>query len=250
MNVASWPPMESNTRDKPASVRERRFDSPAALVATIAADVARSLQSAIDERGQASLVVSGGTTPVPLFRALREIALPWEHVSVTLADERWVALDDASSNEGLVRRELVTGAASAAKLIGLRTPPPTAQQGAAQSWQRLEAIARPFDVVVLGMGDDGHTASLFPGSPGIAAALDPSAAPACVAMSAPAAPNARLSLNLAALLQARRVLLHITGARKWQVYRDAAAAAASGLSSPPIAAVLRSGSGVQVCWSP
>jgi 6-phosphogluconolactonase len=242
-------------RERPPGVRERRFDSADMLVDTLAAEILQSLALALRDRGQASLVVSGGTTPVPLFRRLREGRLDWDRVAVTLADERWVEVGDAASNEALVRRELLQGRATAARFTGLKTAAPTPQQGAAESWARLAPIPRPFDVLVLGMGEDGHTASLFPGSPGIVAALDPAASPACVAMSAPTAPNARVSLNLAALAQSRRAFLHIGGERKWEVYRAAALAAAAAdggaLDAPPIAAMLRLRSpGLQVYWAP
>lgn len=248
--------MSPNPRERPPGVRERRFDSAAQLVDTLAAELHQQLAIALRDRGSASLVVSGGSTPVPLFRRLREARLPWSQVHVTLADERWVAVTDAASNEHLVRAELLQGRAAAARFVGLKTDAPTPQQGAAAAWAGLGALPRPFDVLVLGMGEDAHTASLFPGSPGIVAALDPSAPPACVAMSAPVTPNARLSMNLAALAQSRRAFLHITGERKWAVYREAALLAAStpvsqAPASKPVAAMLRLRSpGLQVCWSP
>jgi 6-phosphogluconolactonase len=238
-------------RERPPTVRERRFEHPAALVETLAGEIHQLLDNALQARGGASLVVSGGTSPIPLFRSLRQLDLDWSRVFITLADERWVAVDDPASNEGMVRRELLQDRAAAARFTGLKTTAPTPQLGAAESWARLGSHPRPFDVLILGMGDDGHTASLFPGSPGITQALDPDAAPACVAMSAPVAPNARISLNLAALAQSRRVVLHITGEKKWGVYRDAARAAARDGDSPPVAAILRQRLlAPQVCWSP
>lgn len=245
-------------RERPPGVRERRFDTEDSLLAALATDIRHGLEAALAARESASLVVSGGRTPVPLFRLLRATPLDWSRVYVTLADERWVEPDDAASNEGLVRRELLQDGAARARFIGLKNGAASPQQGAAETWQRLSRIPRPFDVVVLGMGEDGHTASLFPGSPGIDVALDPAAPPGCVSMSAPVAPNARLSLNLAALVQARRLLLHIGGAKKWEVYRaaaraaaDAAAGAGTAAAAPPMAAMLRQRQpGLQVYWSP
>jgi 6-phosphogluconolactonase len=244
-------------RERPPGVRERRFDGAAALAMTLASDVEHALAAALQERAHASLVVSGGKSPVPFFRRLSEAPLDWRRVHITLADERWVEPDDAESNEGLVRRELLQQRAAQAQFVGLKNDAPTPQQGAARSWVQIAPLPRPFDVVVLGMGTDGHTASLFPGSPGIAAALDPTAPPACVAMSAPVAPNLRMSLNLAALLQSRRVLLQLDGERKWEVYREAARLAAAGdggplpPQAPPVSAVLRQRTpGVQVYWAP
>jgi 6-phosphogluconolactonase len=93
--------------------------------------------------------------------------------------------------------------------------------GASASWGALALVTRPFAAVVLGMGEDGHIASLFPGSPDIAAELDPATAPGCVATIAPSSPHERLSLNVAALLETRRIALLITGNAKWQVYQRA-----------------------------
>lgn len=195
----------------------RHYDAAQAATA-LAEAVARQLVTAVAICGEASLVLSGGRTPVQMLQVLRRQPLPWQHITVTLADERFVPVDDPASNERLLREQLLQEAAAQATFIGLRGTADTPQQAAAEAWQRLTVIERPFDVVVLGMGDDGHTASLFPGSPGLAAALDPAAEPACVVMQAPVSPVTRLSLNLAALRQAQQLYLHFTGEAKWQVW--------------------------------
>ncbi|MEQ1582277.1 MAG: 6-phosphogluconolactonase [Steroidobacteraceae bacterium] len=202
-------------------VKEHRFPNALALEHALVGEIRVDLQEAIDARGTASLVVSGGRTPVNLFRLLGAEPIDWSRVWVTLADERWVDTADGSSNERLIRESLLAGAAAKARFIGLKNASAAVEQGLEWSWRALTRIVRPLDVVLLGMGDDGHTASLFPTSPGLAAALDTSAAPACVAMRAPAAPHERMSLNLSALLDARRLVLHIVGAEKWQVYLKA-----------------------------
>jgi 6-phosphogluconolactonase len=202
-------------------VKEHRFPNPLALEHALVGEIRVDLQEAIDARGTASLVVSGGRTPVNLLRLLGVEPIDWSRVWVTLADERWVDTADASSNERLIRESLLTEAAAKAHYVGLKNPSVAVEHGLDWSWRALTRIVRPFDVVLLGMGDDGHTASLFPGSPGLAAALDTSAAPACVAMRAPSAPHERMSLNLSALLDARRLVLHIVGTEKWQVYLKA-----------------------------
>ena len=187
----------------------------------LAISVARKLSAATASWGEASLVLSGGRTPLPLLQALRAEPLPWAKITVTLADERFVPVDDVASNERLLREVLLQGPAAQAPFIGLRGTANTPEQAATEAWQRLTLVERPFDVVVLGMGDDGHTASLFPGSPGLAAALDATAAPACLVMQAPVAPHTRLSLNLPALRQTSQLYLHFTGEAKWRVWAGA-----------------------------
>jgi len=156
---------------------------------------------------------------------------------------------DIVGNEKLVRDVLLQGPAAAARFLGLKNGAPTPDMGAVSAWETFARVPRPFDMVVLGMGDDGHTASLFPGSPNLASALNPAAAAGCVGMRAPVAPQPRLSLNLSALLDSRRVVLLITGAEKWRTYL--AASAQGPVQDMPVRAVLRqTGTPVEVAWSP
>lgn len=201
-----------------------RSESIQAAAALLAEQVAATLRDAVQARGAASLLVPGGRTPVPFFRELRRHDIAWRHIAISLTDERWVPADHADSNARLVRTELLADAAEVATFVPLHNAAPTAALGAAESWRGLALLPRPFDVVVLGMGDDGHFASLFPHSPGLDAALDPDAAPGCIAMRAPAAPEDRISLNLAALADARQLYLFITGERKRVLVAPAAVA--------------------------
>ena len=215
----------------------------------LAQAIGAELAGALARRAAASLVVSGGRTPAAMFAQLARQPLEWERVQVTLADERWVAEDDPASNEALVRAALLRERASRAQLIGMKNDAPTPAAGAAVAWRSISAMPQPFDVVVLGMGDDGHTASLFPGSAGLDVALDAAAAPACVAMQPRTTPHARLSLNLAALLRARRICIQISGAQKWQVYQRALAAGP--VEEMPVRAILRQRAvPVDVYWCP
>lgn len=229
---------------------EHRFNNANALTVALAEDVVGALSAAIAARGHASLVVSGGRTPLALFNRLAQSELDWQHVTIVLADERWVASDAPNSNERLVQEALLRDKAAAAQFIGLKSAEPSAAAGAAPVWHTLQqTLMLPFDWVLLGMGDDGHTASLFPDSPLLAQALDRSCAPGCIAMQAPDAPHERLSLNLAALLAARRIALHIQGPGKWTVYQSALAEGEE--RDMPIRAVLRqSDVPVDVYWSP
>jgi 6-phosphogluconolactonase len=180
---------------------------------------------------------------------LRAEDLDWSAVCVALADERWVDPSDPASNEKLVRDVLLQGPAAAARFQGLKNGAPTPDMGAVSAWETFARVPRPFDATVLGMGDDGHTASLFPGSPNLPNALDPAAAAGCVGMRAPAAPRPRLSLNLSALLDSRRIVVLITGDAKWRTYL--AACAPGPEQEMPVRAVLRqTRAPVEVMWSP
>ena len=226
---------------------EHRFEDRQVLAEALGLRIAGDLRSAIAGRGTASLVVSGGSTPRPFFEHLSRQPLAWERLRVTLADERWVSADHPDSNERLVRESLLVGAAGAATLIGLKTPEETPEEGREACERALAAIPRPFDVVVLGMGDDGHTASLFPGTPELGDELNPGTERTCLAVRPREAPHPRMSLTSAALTAGRRLVLHLTGESKWQVYRRALEAGP--VTELPVRAVLRSGR-AEVWWAP
>jgi 6-phosphogluconolactonase len=226
-----------------------KFSDIEALSRALADQIAAALKSAIAARGLASLVVSGGKSPIKLFEMLRGEDLDWSRVCVALADERWVDPSDPGSNEKLVRDVLLKEAAAAARFLGLKNGAPTPDMGAVSAWETFARVPRPFDAVVLGMGDDGHTASLFPGSPNLPNALNPAAAAGCVGMRAPVAPHPRLSLNLSALLDARRIVVLITGDAKWRTYLGAGAEGP--VQDMPVRAILRqTRTPVEVMWSP
>ncbi len=230
-------------------VHEHRFPDSTALAHALAGEIRVDLDEAIGVRKGASLVVSGGRTPLKLFQQLRTEKLGWSKVWITLADERWVDVTAEASNERLVREQLVVDQAADAHFVGLKNPAPTPEAGADWSWRALSRVPRPFDVVLLGMGDDGHTASLFPGSLTLARAMDTTAAPGCVAVNALTAPHARVSLNLAALLDARRIILHIEGEAKWQIYQRARMPGST--AELPVRAVLHQREvPVDVYWAP
>jgi 6-phosphogluconolactonase len=226
-----------------------RFDDAAAAAAALAEEVAGALRAGIAERGVGSLAVAGGRTPVALFRALRESALDWSSVQVTLTDERWIPEPHPASNAALVRRELLTGTAAAARFTPLHTTGSGAAAAAVAIWESLATLSWPLDAVVLGMGEDGHFASLFAGNPALDEALDPQAAPACVAMRAPVEPRERLSLNLAALVQTRRLFLLVSGSAKRELLLRASRREL--VPEPPVSALLAlRHPQSEVYWSP
>ncbi len=228
---------QTTARTAAAALVEHHFDDPAASAAALARDVAEALNTGLRTRGQASLVLSGGKSPVPFFQALAQLPLLWSEVQLTLVDERWVDPASSGSNERLMRETLLHGPAAAVRLIPLKTAAATAADALAERSAALAAMPHPFDAVVLGMGEDGHTASLFPGDASSAAALKLDAQAVLAATTSPVAPFPRISLTLAALLDTRCIYLQIQGAAKLAVY--ARALSGDGGGALPIAAVLR-----------
>jgi 6-phosphogluconolactonase len=232
-----------------SNVELKRFSGAQALESHVAGDIASHLARAITDRGEASLLVSGGHSPAGLFEQLRKQALDWSRVSVALVDERWVEPTDSGSNERMVREALLREGAAVARFSGLKNPAPSPELGAAAAWNASEYWPRPADVTVLGMGNDGHTASLFPGSPNLKSALDRNAPEGYVGMWSPTAPHARLSLNLSALLDSRRILIFLLGDAKWRTYE--AACGPGPVEEMPVRAVLRQERvPVEVVWAP
>lgn len=197
------------------------FASTSQLDEQLAKQVVMRLQDAIEKRGKASLVVSGGRTPKGLFQILSQQKLDWSKVYITLADERWVDATDDASNERTVRESLLQHEAAKATFIGLKNQHDTPFAGEAELENALQAIPLPFDVVILGMGDDGHTASFFPGAAKLKDALDLNSTRRCLGITPLTAPHDRMTLTLATLLNSAHIYVHITGAGKHNVYEQA-----------------------------
>jgi 6-phosphogluconolactonase len=213
----------------------------------LAREIATRLSRACVTRGRAALLVSGGRSLIRLFEELRTQVLDWSRVCIALADECWVHPEDPQSNERVVREVLLRENAAAAQFVGLKNSAPSPVLGADAAWEALAKVPRPFDVTVLGMGDDGHTASLFPGAPNLPQALDRSAAGACVAMWSRSAPHARLSLNLSALLDSRQIWILILGEEKLRAYRTACSS--DSVEEMPIRGILyQERTPVEVIW--
>jgi 6-phosphogluconolactonase len=231
-----------------ANLRELKFPEQDLLVESLALSIANDLARAVAERGKASLVVSGGRTPQRLFERLRVQTLPWSHIWITLADERWLDPESAESNERLVRSTLLTGAAAAAHWVPMKNVAATPEAGQAGCADALGGVPSPFDVVLLGMGDDGHTASLFPGAEELSLGLDMESGLRCLAVNPKHAPHPRMSLSLPALLDSRRIVLLITGDGKWKVYEQARGSGA--VEAMPVRAVLQQTKvNVDVYWA-
>ena len=223
-------PMQSSLRTPPRPHPVWHEAADARVLAGLLADwVAERLREGLAERSQAVLVVSGGSTPVPFFQALREAELDWQRVTVTLADERAVPDGHPDSNARLVRTHLLQGRAAPSRWLPCFAQEPHAEhlEPARQALEvRLAALTWPVDVVVLGMGSDGHTASLFPRSAELRDALTEGHARRCLVAEAPQAPNVpvrRLSWTPQALLATRHLAVHTTGVAKRELLQRACA---------------------------
>ena len=232
-----------------SDVARRDYPDAQALAEGLASEVAGRLRDGIAQRGGAVLAVSGGRTPARFFAALSDQDLDWAKVTVTLVDERWVPADHERSNEGFVRRGLLQGKAKAAGFVGLVDDSPTPEEGAATIADRIAALPRPFDAVVLGMGADGHTASFFPGGDRLAEALDPEGEALVLPMRAEGAGEPRITLTLPVVAGAGAVYLHIEGREKAEVLARAMEPGAP--AALPIRAVLQHPEvALQVFWCP
>jgi 6-phosphogluconolactonase len=221
---------------------------PVTLAGALARAVAADLREALARRGAALLAVSGGNTPRAFLRALSRERLDWSQVSVTLTDERWVAPEDARSNAALVRGTLLQGDAGQARFVPLFAQAPDPESGLAEVAARLAALPLPFDALVLGMGMDGHCASLFPGGDHLAAAMRYDAPERVMSMRAPAAAEPRITLTLSTLVATRRLYVHIEGLPKREVLR---LALEPGGESLPIGALLRrAAEAAHLYWCP
>jgi 6-phosphogluconolactonase len=222
------------------------FPAPGDLAEALAGRIADALSAALSRRGQATLAVSGGRTPVGLFRALSRKRLDWPKVIVTLVDERFVPPDDARSNAKLVRENLRTGEAARLTFVPLYRPTETIAEAAQAAGFSIAGLPKPFDVVVLGMGADGHTASFFPDAPDLAALLENRERRHVLPVVAESAGEPRLTLPMQTICAARLLVLHIEGEDKRQVLTAALAT-----RDKPVSAVFdHARDGVQIYWAP
>jgi 6-phosphogluconolactonase len=230
-----------------ASYNWNAFRDRPELAAALAAKVADRLTRAIAERGTALLAVSGGTTPAKFFAALSALPIAWDKVIVTLVDERFVPASSPRSNAGLVAANLLQNAAKAARFVPLYHEAAGIEDAAASDEAALRSLPWPLDVVVLGMGPDGHTASFFPDADGLAKLLDPASDRIILPVHAASAGEPRLTLTMARIIDAGFIALHIEGEDKRTAFDGAVAPG----PRKPIRAVLDAASKpVEVFWAP
>ncbi|MBC8877601.1 MULTISPECIES: 6-phosphogluconolactonase [Pseudomonas] len=229
----------------PAGLVAHDFDTAQQLADALAETVAERLKQAISENGLATLVVSGGRSPVAFFQRLAAQPLAWSKVVISLADERFVPTEHADSNAGLLHRHLLQGPVAKAKFLGLYSVASSVEEAAQAADQALAELP-PIDVLILGMGDDGHTASLFPNSPNLSEALDLQGERRCLPMLAPSVPHQRLTLTRRLLASARSPILSVSGQAKLDTLRTALAG--DHLAEMPVRAFLNPS--LEIYWCP
>jgi 6-phosphogluconolactonase len=220
------------------------FASPHALAEAAATAAHNALTAAIAERGTATLVATGGRSPAPAYDLLSRALLDWSAVTVTLSDDRFVPASSHDSNQRLVQEHLLVDKARSARFVGLVHPDETLERSAELADAAVRPLA-PFDIMLLGMGEDGHVASLIPGSPAMDQGLDPAGDRFCLPVPAGlgSPPLARITLTLPALIRARHTLILISGAAKRRIIED-------GTGLPVHALLEQAKAPVRVLWTP
>ncbi|NNL12037.1 MAG: 6-phosphogluconolactonase [Pseudomonadales bacterium] len=200
----------------------KRYLQHAELAAALAIDVAGKLNKAIVQRGIASVAFSGGSTPKLFLRALAAQTVDWSRVQVSLVDDRCVAASEDRSNARLLQAALFDLLAVKPQFHPLYIE----GESLACCEQRIANLPLPFDCLVLGMGDDAHTASFFPDADNLAEMLELSDTRLIGETRSKASVERRLTFRLPAVLASRNIILHICGPGKWQVLNHACEALA------------------------
>lgn len=222
------------------------------LVAETSLAIEAILREALASRGKASLMVSGGNSPKPLYQQLSKADLDWSNVTISLVDERWVDSGQSGSNEDFIKQNLIQNNAKKSRFFGLKTPHKTVEEGLAEAEARFAETEGPFDVCVMGMGSDAHTASWFPNSSGLSTALDTSNDKNLCAIDAQGSPVAgdfpdRITLTLNSVINSHAIILFIPGEAKRVVFDDAPS---KPVSDAPVQALLKAGSKLHIFASP
>ncbi len=202
------------------------FKNKQLLFKSIAENCANKLSQQIKHLGEASFIIPGGTTPSPAFKLLSNTDLPWDKITIAQSDERWVDANHSQSNEKLTRTSLLINQAKKANYISMKNDQATPFEGEQKTNQHYQNLSSPFTITMLGMGLDGHVASLFPGAKNIIEALSLTNENLCIAINAQGCPVAgdypdRISLTLSAILNSTTIILLITGKEKMAVIQTA-----------------------------
>jgi 6-phosphogluconolactonase len=234
------------------SIIEHKFTDRNELIENLTRVFMNDLQQALGQKISATLLLSGGSTPAPLYQRLSTANLNWSQVNVALVDERWADPDSTASNERLLHENMLINNAADANFTGMKNDHQTPFAGEAECNAQYAKLPSPYAICLLGMGLDGHTASLFPGAEGLTAALDSKqycAGIRAVKSEVTGDNIERMTLTPWSILQSQRLILLITGTDKWAVFRQACQSGAS--TDQPISFFIHQGSvPLEVYWAP
>ncbi len=211
------------------------FDNRSDAAQAAGRRIASALHRRLEHNERASLIVSGGSSPAPVYAYLSHKELAWHRVDVLLSDERWVPPEHPDSNEKMLRESLAVSRARYAKIVSYFDPACSLESRCASLNKEIEELPQPFAGALLGMGTDGHFASLFPDADNVQDGLDLEGGASFLPVHTPSSPYPRLSMTLAALLRSDEILLLIFGAEKRARLEEAIATD----SDLPVAHLLR-----------
>ena len=230
----------------PSKVKWNSASTEEELAIHLTQDIKQMFIELIDSNMRSSLAVSGGSTPINLFQKVSKLNIQWESIDITLIDDRWVEPTHKDSNELLVRKNLLRNNALNANFIPLKNSSNSAKDGQALSEKSLGILRNPLDLAILGMGNDGHTASLFPCSEDLPLAMDINNKSKCIAVNPNTAPYERISLTRSMICKSRNIVLYIVGEQKLETLEKAIKNKDPNIM--PIYAFLEHG--LSIYWSP
>lgn len=203
------------------NLAERVFDNASILEEALAQEIATEIQKQLDGNNEAKLLLSGGSTPVNLYAKLSHFDLDWSKVTVGLVDERYVSSDDKDSNERLIKSSLIQNKASEANFVGMVFDTDNSDENLKQAIDQNKPFSDESTCVLLGMGTDAHTASLFPGDANSLIGLQEKGQAPLVCTISPNEPKQRISFTLESLLNTKRLFLYFTGSEKMNLFAEA-----------------------------
>lgn len=235
-----------------SNITEKFFNSKDELTAALALDIQQRIVAGIKDDNRAVICVSGGSSPKPAYEHLSRLPLAWDKVDVVMVDERWVELSHDKSNETFIKQTLLQNEAAKANFLPMKNAHSSAFEGQAECESSFQALKQPFDITILGMGPDGHTASLFPHAQGLENALSTNnlvCAIEAIKSDVTGDITQRMSLSLHGIKQSKVIKLLISGEEKLEVYKQAKLGGK--VEDMPLRAVLnQTDIEVQVYWAP
>ena len=237
-----------------STLKERFYRDQDKLFDSLTDFCQQTLEKGCATKGQATFMVSGGATPAPLYQRLSRRVLSWSKINVALVDERWVEPSSDSSNQAFIKKTLLQHNGADSRFIDLNLQLACYQADADAVNEAYQALPKPWDLTILGMGSDGHTASIFPNANGTEQSLDDSQDKLVTAIKARKTKvtgdnTKRITLSKNGLLQSQQIVLLITGQEKLNVYRRALQQ--TNHNKMPISALLQQTKvPIQVFWAP